>query len=156
MISLITGFLVKIDNLKTSLIAVNGSFNADIRAKRPGIYGLFSKPLTKTVTTILKSANRHIVLSEDNSALKIELLDGEVALFDGMNTVKLSRENGIEIKAAPSSKVVIGGEGAAALITKKFMEFFNTHTHGAPGGATTPPTITVPADTVSTLFTEAL
>jgi len=151
---IITGISVGYNKLKEALLSVNGSFNADLRAQRQGFYGLFSKPLIRTATTVLKLGRRNIVLSEENPQLKIELADGEVALFDGVNTVKLSREKGIEIQAV--GKISIGGAGAMKVLTESFIEFFNTHTHTAAGGATTPPTVPVVAAAVSTKITEVL
>jgi hypothetical protein len=155
MISILTGISSAYTTLKNALIRINVDFNAlPLSVQRGGIYGLFSKPLVKTVTTVLKQGHRNIVLSEENPTVQIELLDGEVALFDGMNTVKLSRERGITI-IAPAG-VSIGGEGAQKLLTETFVSLFNAHTHGAAGVATTPPTTPVDASAVSTLFTEAI
>jgi hypothetical protein len=93
-------------------------------------------------------------LSEENPQVKIELADGEVALFDGLNTIKLSRQQGIEITSA--GKISIGGIGATKLLTDSFVQAFNMHTHPAPGGATLAPTTPIVAETVTTKITEAL
>jgi hypothetical protein len=163
MLNIIRGISTAYNGLKTVLIDVNATFKPSLTAKRGGIYGLFSKPLPKTVTAVVKNGRNMVVLFEENPQLKIDLLDGEVALFDGINKIKLSRRNGIEITSAgkvsiggKGVKISLGAEGARSLVTESFMEFFNAHTHTAAGGATTPPVVIVPADAVCTSLTEAV
>jgi len=151
---ILNGFITGYEKLKSALIAVNGSFNPDLSAKRNCVYGLFSKPPIKTVVTVLKHGRRNIVISEDNPQVEIELLDGEVALYDGMNTIKLSRAKGIEITSA--AKINIGGIGALKLINELFLDLFNSHTHATPAGPTASPVVPAVAATVTTKITEVL
>jgi len=153
MINIITGISTSYKSLKSALININGKIGTGINVERRGFYGLSSKPLPQTITTVIKNGQKAIVLFEENPNVKIELKDGEVALHDGLNTVHLKRQGGIEIISA--GNISIGGKGAQKLITEAFLKIYAAHTHPAPGGATSAPT-PVPLEATLTKILEGL
>jgi len=157
----LTAFIQRLNNIKTALIDLNGDGVPDCQAERFTPYGLLSKPTKNTKTVCLTKNQKLIIVCEQNSFPNIEaqISDGDVALTDGTQKIHIKKTGEIEIEGGKISisgaSVSIGGEGAQALITQSFLTAFNTHTHGSPSGATTPPTVPAQVSAAATKVLKA-
>ncbi len=141
-----------IDRLTGNYSAVNRSFGDEIEAERFGMYGLFSRPKKGTETVLLRRGDSIIIVGERDQRISIELLDGEVALYDGVNRVHLQGEKGIVIDAPAGVK--IGSSGTQKLLTEIFAEWADTHFHADNG---LPPTVlSSTIQGIKTTLTEAV
>ena len=157
----LTAFIQRLNDIKKSFIDVNGNGAPDCQAERFTTYGLLSKPPAKTKVVCLEKNQKLIIVCEQNSFPNIEaqISDGDVAVTDGTQKIHIKKSGGIEIEGTKitisGGTVSIGGTGTQALITQSFLTAFNTHTHGSPSGATTPPTIPAQASLVATKVLKA-
>ena len=84
----------------------------------------------KEMIAIIEATHKHVVILNENG----------IQITDGVNGNKIILgQGGIHIGGGATQQFVLGNQFAANLVN--FLTALNAHTHPAPGGATSPPTM---------------
>ncbi len=145
------------DRMRGIAIDTDGDNLPDCEVQRIGQYAIYSKPLKGSSVLCLNHGNKNYSIAEYKAELQpIENLlnDGDFAIDTGVVRMHFKHLSGeVEITGAKSIKI---GDGAMmSLIDERIVQFINTHTHGSPAGATTPPTVLIVKESVSTKIVKA-
>lgn len=82
-----------------------------------------------------------IVIAIDDSRYRLNLSEGEVAVYDSKGSKVHLKSDGTIV--VDGTKIELGSGVLKKLVTEDFISAFNSHTHPAPGGATSTPTTPV-------------
>jgi phage gp45-like len=128
-------------------------------------YGFASSPKNGCAGIVIQNGDHVIMIAEDDSRYRVELLDGEVALYDSNGSViKLKNTGDIEVTAnsgimvTATSPVTINapavnvGDGSGkTLVTSDVLSLLMNHTHVVTNAipATTAPVIAAASTALS-------
>jgi len=112
-------------------------------------YGFTSRPLKDAEGIVIKDGNNIILIASDDRRYRIQVEDGEVALYsDEGDKIHFMRGKVIEITSGAkvtikAPAVELAGGSLRKLIDERLVDAFNSHTHptaalGSPSMPTTP------------------
>jgi hypothetical protein len=131
-----------------------------IEVRRLGQYAIYSKPLKNSKGLLISNGNSTYIIAEKNPQelpIESQLADGDFAVDTGNvrmhfkhkeKTLEISGAVSVSIKGANEIKL---GNAAMALVNEQIVQWLDSHTHTAPGGATGTPI--PPAATLKDMFT---